>query len=430
MSQQLELSDYKQHIVRNSKSLELTQERITTSFEYSEDHDDSLREALRSNLCNQFALVKDLRLLHYLNDQVKFQENNKIDWQDIKSVKPLARGEFAYVHKVNFLRSTNRKTKHIIKVTKLSGENLEKYYSEFLGEAELLLMLSHPNIVKCFGYGVAPQPFILLEECVLGSLSKRLGYHTDENGISRPKRENGIDASIHYWLHRYRFTLKHCINYANQLAAGLEYLHSKAILNHIVLHRDLKPDNIGFSQLMGTKERVVKLLDFGLAKVVTKGTGKLVFFRKTMKSDETGSMGSILDEQRAATYGSQMADMIKEEVFDLSGDTGSRRYMAPEVALSKAYNEKADVYSFAFIVWEMFTGCQPFEELNLVDFYSRVVMAGERPDLSNHPSGVFNGEQGLRIANLLSRCWSKEFLLRPTFTQIVEELREIQNGGK
>ena len=72
-------------------------------------------------------------------------------------------------------------------------------------------------------------------------------------------------------------------------------------------------------------------------------------------------------------------------------------------------------------------GCQPFEELDLVDFYSKVVLNGERPDLYGHPSGAFGGEQGYHLANLLERCWSKKFYLRPTFGQILEELEKIQS---
>merc|ERR1712070_322450 len=117
----------------------------------------------------------------------------------------------------------------------------------------------------------------------------------------------------------------------------------------------------------------------------------------------------------------------QEEVFDLSGDTGSRRYMAPEVALSEAYNEKADVYSFAFIFHEMLTGCQPFENLNLVDFYTKVVLGGERPDLEDHPvSDVFrSGEYASDLASLLESCWSKSIYLRPNFQQIVMKLEEL-----
>jgi serine/threonine protein kinase len=45
----------------------------------------------------------------------------------------------------------------------------------------------------------------------------------------------------------------------------------------------------------------------------------------------------------------------------MTGETGSTRYMAPEVAESRPYSEKADVYSFAMVMWEMATLRKPYE---------------------------------------------------------------------
>ena len=45
----------------------------------------------------------------------------------------------------------------------------------------------------------------------------------------------------------------------------------------------------------------------------------------------------------------------------MTGNTGSLRYMAPEVALKKPYNEKADVYSFAIMLWQMARDKVPFK---------------------------------------------------------------------
>ena len=43
------------------------------------------------------------------------------------------------------------------------------------------------------------------------------------------------------------------------------------------------------------------------------------------------------------------------------GETGTARYMCPEVALHKPYNEKCDVYSFGILLWEMASGKLPFK---------------------------------------------------------------------
>ena len=73
----------------------------------------------------------------------------------------------------------------------------------------------------------------------------------------------------------------------------------------------MKPENIAF-----TIDDNVKLIDFGLSTCVKKR-------------------------------------MSLNDVYQLTGNTGSLRYMAPEVALKLPYNEKVDVYSFGIILWQM-----------------------------------------------------------------------------
>lgn len=130
---------------------------------------------------------------------------------------------------------------------------------------------------------------------------------------------------------------------ARSLAVALEYMHKKAVPSCMLLHRDLKPDNICF-ELDGT----VKLLDFGLVRIV------------------------------------QNANSKSEEAYDLSGETGSLRYMAPEVAKGHPYNHKVDVYSFGIILWEMKAGKRPFGALRgKEDFFKFVVQRGDRPPLDH-----------------------------------------------
>ena len=131
------------------------------------------------------------------------------------------------------------------------------------------------------------------------------------------------------------------LTHAHALASAVHYLHSSAIPGSVIMHRDLKPDNVGF-----TLDGVLKLIDFGLAKVI------------------------------------EGADPEANDVYRMSGETGSLRYMAPEVASNLAYNHSADVYSFAIILWEMTSYKKPYEGLTREAFYRRVVQGGERPAIS------------------------------------------------
>jgi len=105
-----------------------------------------------------------------------------------------------------------------------------------------------------------------------------------------------------------------------------------------IVYRDIKPDNIGFD-VRGD----VKIFDFGLAKEIDPGA------------------------------------VLKDGTYKLTGDTGSPRYMAPEVALNNPYNERVDVYSFSILFWQILKLETPFEGYSMSMFAKKVVKGGARP---------------------------------------------------
>jgi serine/threonine protein kinase len=139
-----------------------------------------------------------------------------------------------------------------------------------------------------------------------------------------------------------------------------------------------------------TLDGTVKILDFGLAK--------------------------ILENSNANS----------NEVYAMSGETGSLRYMAPEVAEALPYNQKADVYSFGVILWELNSGKKPFAGLNRELFYEQVVHGGERPPI--------NKKWPTELCKLITDCWDTEVENRPSFRQVVERLDSMtspeKDGGK
>jgi len=131
-------------------------------------------------------------------------------------------------------------------------------------------------------------------------------------------------------------------------------------------------DNIGF-----TKDGALKLLDFGLCTCVKKG-----------ESPET--------------------------TYQMTGNTGSLRYMAPEVALRRPYNEKVDVYSYGIVVWQMARDQVPYKHLNKADFMTKVALQGERPKPDKSWPSAFT--------NLLESCWHANPHRRPKFKDVVAAL--------
>ena len=129
------------------------------------------------------------------------------------------------------------------------------------------------------------------------------------------------------------------LGYAEKLASALDYMHNgEAVAGKVLLHRDLKPDNIGFTE-MGD----ITIFDFGLATTIP-------------VESEQNNQGDI-DEDTSETGGeegtdkSSKKDVVRLPRYRLTGNTGSARYMAPEVALDNPYNQSVDVYAFILILW-------------------------------------------------------------------------------
>jgi serine/threonine protein kinase len=106
------------------------------------------------------------------------------------------------------------------------------------------------------------------------------------------------------------------------------------------------------------------------------------------------------------------------EFYELSGNTGSLRYMAPEVARSEPYNLTADVYSFGLLLWQVCSLELPYDGMNRQDHSELVVHGNERPPLDSDWSTP------LRI--LMKRAWEPDPSVRPSMDSIYKILkREI-----
>lgn len=135
------------------------------------------------------------------------------------------------------------------------------------------------------------------------------------------------------------------------------------------MYRDLKPENIGFD-VRGD----AKIFDFGLAK-------------ELLESDKT-----------------------EGGLYKMSGLTGSRRYMAPEVVLCKPYNEKADVFSFGILLWEICALEVPFQGYDAEKHSRKVVRENERPKLSR--------SFPITVQDVIKDSWSVNIDTRPEFDRI------------
>jgi len=89
--------------------------------------------------------------------------------------------------------------------------------------------------------------------------------------------------------------------------------------------------------------------------------------------------------------------------------------MAPEVINGMHYNEKADVFSFAIILWEVYTRNIPYNGMAPVQVVALVVNRKERPRIPPSCPQI--------MAQLMEQCWRHDFKQRPSFAEIVERLK-------
>jgi len=172
------------------------------------------------------------------------------------------------------------------------------------------------------------------------------------------------------------------LDVTQQLADAIAYLHSQN-----VLHRDLKPDNIGFD-INGD----LKVFDFDIARVCP-------------TSEDVSGMG--VSTRRPSK------DSKEDETFLMTQKVGSPRYMSPECARREPYNLKADVYSFAVLAHQIVTLQKPYDDITDEDHDDLVFVKGVRPFI---PVGLPNNTK-----ELFNCAWSHTIYERPN----METVRQV-----
>jgi len=231
-------------------------------------------------------------------------------------------------------------------------------------EARFLAVVRHANIIKMRAMDDASPytaGFYVVLDKLYDIMPARLKRWKKEDGGSLKKMFKSKDSKVHFWVER--------LSVAYDLSCALSYLHG---MN--VIYRDLKPDNVGFD-VRGD----VKIFDFGLAKE--------------------------LDQRKRFDDGT----------YKLTGDTGSPRYMAPEVFLEKNYNETADTYSFSILCWQILALDTPYDHIKTNSLMKKsVILGGVRPKLKE--------EWGDGICSLLRECFVDN-PNRPSMADVCERLR-------
>jgi serine/threonine-protein kinase len=205
------------------------------------------------------------------------------------AVRRIARGGCGSVYDARH-RTTGQRV--AVKVLHAFLAEQPKMVERFLREVELVNLLRHPGIVEILEVGVLPdrRPFYAMEYLAGGTLEELL-------------KAKG------------RLTPEEALDVLDPVCGALEAAHAAGIV-----HRDVKASNIAFDE----SRRVVKLLDFGIAKLL---------------SSDAGQAG-------LTSVGRQL---------------GTPTIMPPEQLLGRAVDARADVYALGVLLHRMLTGRVPFD---------------------------------------------------------------------
>jgi serine/threonine-protein kinase len=234
--------------------------------------------------------------------------------------------------------------------------------ARFKREAQVLASLNHPHIAAIYGFEDSGETHALVLELVEGpTLADRIA-----------KGPIPLDEALPI---------------AKQVAEALEAAHEQGII-----HRDLKPSNVKV-----TSDGVVKVLDFGLAKL----------------ADPAAASGQNLSVTASPTI-TTPAMMTGVGII-----LGTAAYMSPEQAKGRPADKRSDIWAFGCVLYEMLTGTRVFAGEDVSDTLAAVLRGA--PDWSALPRGT-----PATVRTLLKGCLEKDRKARFADVAVIQFL--LQNA--
>jgi serine/threonine protein kinase len=228
--------------------------------------------------------------------------------------------------------------------------------ARFHREAHAMSLLTHPNTVRVYDFGQTAEGLLyLVMELLVGELL-----------TSRMERAE-LDV-----LDAVRMT--------QQILHSLGEAHRKAIV-----HRDLKPDNVFVVRAEGHGEPVIKVLDFGIAKVVA-------------------------PDRRVDQFETQAGTVF-----------GTPRYMSPEQAQGNALDGRSDLYSVGALLYQMLTGRAPFIEDDAVVVMAKHIQERPQPPTKLRPERPIPSKLNDVVMKAMAKDPAHRFQEASAFVQALED---------
>lgn len=239
----------------------------------------------------------------------------------------------------------------------------ESRLRRFKQEARAVLALNHPNILTVFEIGDSAGSYYIATEFIEGE-------------------------TLRHCLWRGPLQIDEALGLGLQVAMALEAAHTAGIV-----HRDIKPENIMLRQDRFVRDRFVKVLDFGLAKLTDRDA----------QSDPEAVTIPITETNPGA----------------IMGTTG---YMSPEQAQGENIDERSDIFSLGVVLYEMVAGQPPFK--GKTDSHTRVSIIDHDPlPLLEHVPNVPR-----QFERIVFKALAKDRLKRyQTITDLKLDLEQLRD---
>ncbi|XP_063436022.1 uncharacterized protein LOC134716985 isoform X2 [Mytilus trossulus] len=260
-------------------------------------------------------------------------------------------GRFANVYRAS-LKVGQDIVNVALKITNDHNSVKDSTVTDILREDNTLRGLKHDNIIQYYGSllleteanGMKKMKWVMILEFCFDTLKSKLVGGQYKNPACVPANKRNAQ-------------IKTMAAYVVQLCSGLQYLHDKNLV-----HRDLRLENVLLTRK--NEEEIVKLTDVGLTKSENFISGTLV---------------------------------------------GTPAYMAPEIILrTGVYDRKADIYSLAIILWEIWYGQDVTEHLEQILHDKNMNLEEGIKNDNLRPSLELESHPTLEIEDVIVTCWSEE----------------------
>jgi hypothetical protein len=299
-----------------------------------------------------------------------------IDPQEIFLQRIIGEGNFGRVWSARWRSSSVAVKEFVFAQAAVAGKSSmqREIVEEIIGEAGMMAILRHPNVLQLFGCSLTAQAiWIVSELCSLGSLRQVLDEH-----------DRVLSVELRLSL-------------ALQVAEGMMYLHNQ---NPHIIHRDLKSHNIFIHETFTDAEDAStstskKRVGVQFEKMETHS----VFVAKI---GDWGSARATLSGSRTMTHG-----------------VGTACWLAPEVIKHARSSKFSDVYGYGIVLWELATREEVYQGLETTQIIAKVANENLRPPVP----------QDCPWKHIMVKCWAENPNDRLEFSEIVTALNAIKEAS-